>query len=512
MSDLIQNPSRTEHAAKKLKEIIQQVSESNRDELDINSIAGKLQVAFRSYFDSISDISFSPKYLIKGNIVESKTYNDNLREINEDLERFYEELESLATIQANSFNYSQIVAEQILNRADSLASIVLDLNIINNFTRGDVIVAGDDFRNTDFIDLAAGTASPTAELLNGGGGIGLARDDSRELLNPGTEVEVFPLAPATNGGETNQEPTKGNIERFYEGNYYNFLGQARPEGGRFNFKYILKPETPPDEEEENLSELPETGEEAENFQGVEDNSQNVADGYFVDFGATEDQKKVRRGLMFDKDPVTFWECEYNYKAPSPLIGDIFDQIEVFEEEVDEGEELQFDSSPEGAAVTIDLGAAERAAQQFDTAGRDLIVDMIIKFPQLTNVNFVSINPVLFGENAFISVEDISTSSEEDGDFETVDGWERIRFPKTITPEANEFLTDTQIGASLAPSRFAYKGQGIYPFPVRQAKRVKIRIKSELPVAPPYERVVALLRRTIDIEGTITTKTKRGLLA
>lgn len=508
MSDIIQTPAFSQHSAKKLKEALSRLSLELSGENDINQISGKLQSIFREYFTNLDSVVFFPEYLKKGNVVKSKDYNDNLSAINEDITRFYSELKALARSQISSFNYAQITAQQILNKADSLASIVLDLNILNNFTRGDVIVAGDDFRNTEFIDIEAGTASPLAELTLGGGGIGLARDSSRDLINSNSIIDIFPVAPSKDGENgVNSEPTKGNIERFYEGNYYNFLGQARPEGGSFNFKYILKPKE--NEEREEISLSPNEDQDQED---VVDNSQRVEDGYFVDFGADETRKLQARRKMLDKDPSTFWECEYNYKAPSPLVGDIFDQIEVYDTQGEGEPEEDKAQAPEGRQVVIDLEEAEKAAQAYDFEGRDLILDLVITFPQITNVNFVAINPVLFGEEAFIAVDDISTSNDNEGQFITVDGWQRIKFPKTITPEANEFLTDTQLGVSLAPSRFAYKGQGIYPFPVRQAKRVKIRIRMDNPVGQPYERVVALLKRTIDIEGTLVTKTKKGLLA
>ncbi len=93
----------------------------------------------------------------------------------------------------------------------------------------------------------------------------------------------------------------------------------------------------------------------------------------------------------------------------------------------------------------------------------------------------------------------------------MDGWEELRFPKTITPEANEYLTDSQLSASLSPTRYNYSGQGIYPFPNRLTKKVKIRLAMTQPAAQVYERTYALLKNVIDTETTITTTTKKGKL-
>jgi hypothetical protein len=140
---------------------------------------------------------------------------------------------------------------------------------------------------------------------------------------------------------------------------------------------------------------------------------------------------------------------------------------------------------------------------------DLVIDVIVTLPEDQNVNFVAINPVVFSKNAFIEVIDISTIDSTEGEFRTVDGWEALRFAKTITPEANEYLTDSQLSASLAPNRYNYTGQGIYPFPTRVAKKIKVRLSMSQPASQPYEKTYALLKNTVEVDTTITTTTTKG---
>ena len=122
---------------------------------------------------------------------------------------------------------------------------------------------------------------------------------------------------------------------------------------------------------------------------------------------------------------------------------------------------------------------------------------------------MSINPVIYSKNANIEVLDISTSNSDNGTFSTVDGWDSLRFAKTITPEANEFLTDSQAAAVLAPNKTNYSGQGIFPFPTRFAKKIKIRVRSALPVAQIYERVYVLMKNVADIDLVFHKRTRRG---
>lgn len=480
MADSLQTPIASQTLILKVKNTLDRVAGriSSIENPTINKALGELNSAFKQFFDTLGDPEFKPEYFLTGDTARSESYNNNLRMIYNDLDRFYKEIKTLTDAQLKSYNFSSVLVNEITSRANGLASIVLDLNILSNFDRGDVIVAGDDFKTLDYVDLEAPVASSTAELLPNGSGVGLARDGASSVLK-NSKIEVIPLSPsnASNGqGTVNTDPTPGNIERFYEGNYYNFLGLARPEGGRFNIKFLLK-----------------------------DPGQESQQGIFVDLGGSTTDKNRARLNSIDGDAATFWECEYLYKSPESLVPDIVDSVVIDNESTVGNEGNQFSSG----TVNIDLEEAERRALEFDTAGRDLLIDLILTLNSPTNVNFVAVNPVIFGSQAFPEIEDIATSSTNDGEFITVDGWDRIRFAKTITPEVNEFLTDSQLGATLAPSRASYLGQGIYPFPVRIAKKVKLRIRMRVPVASPYERTYILLKRTVNVESTITTTTTKG---
>jgi hypothetical protein len=351
--------------------------------------------------------------------------------------------------------------------------MVLDLNILNGFTRGDVIVAGDDFINLDKVNVSAALGSSQAELVSNGAGVSLARASTNNLsLHPKTTVEVLPISPQStvNGvSSVNTSPTPGNIRRFYEGNYYNFIGLARPEGGTFNIQYIVSPQ----------------------YSGQAEDPEG---GLFLEYGATKEVLDRERRKMLDGNPDTFWECEYAIRLDDPLL--------TITQSTGNSPD-----NPGADAIQIDVDNLNTLALGEDSV--DLVIDLVVTLPEATNVNFVAINPVVFSKSAFIDVQDIST--EKDGEFVTVDGWSELRFPKTITPEANEYLTDSQASISLSPNRYNYSGQGIYPFPNRFTKKIKVRLSMSQPASQIYERTYALLKNTIDIETTVTTTTKKGRL-
>lgn len=488
MTDASQISIDSEVSIIKLRDALQQLTNRVGESSDSSLILSEATALFKNFFDTMADSEFRPKYLKTGDVVSSEIYNQNLISIYNDISRFYRELNNLTNANIKSFNYSQVVISEIKNRAAALSSIVLDLNILNNFTRGDVIVAGDDFTDLSKTNDAAPLSASKAEPIYGSSGLSLARSTTKRLSSdPNIKVEVIPLSPQTkksdSAGQVNTSPTPGNFERFYEGNYYNFLGAARPEGGRFNIQFILDPnEVKPVQEGDNPS---------------------VPKGIFLEYGASEEEKAKYRQRMFDGSPDTFWECEYVIKQENPLVPDVTETI--IQDDSKEGG----DNAPSEAAIQIDVNELNNKALARDSI--DLVIDIIVTLPENQNINFVTLNPVVFSSQAFIEVLDISTASTTDTEFKTVDGWERLRFPKAITPEANEFLTDSQLSATLAPARYSYTGQGVYPFPVRFANKVKIRVSMSNPSSQPYEKTYVLLVNTIDVETTITTTTKKGRL-
>lgn len=516
-----------------LDAILSRLSESIKDKTALNDILSEAVASFKSYYSTIGIQQFSPGYLVSGDTPRSEVYNKNLELINADISRFYKEVKTLAGAQLKSFNYAKIVNDELVQRADKLASTVLDLKILSDFTRGDVIVAGDDFRTTDNVDSKVSTASAKAEKMLGAGGMGLKRTENRKITGPETIVEVFPLQPVEQGSsKVNVAATPGNLERFYEGSYYSFVGSARPEGGKFNIKYLLRPQ----EKEISLEDIRKVNPNANSLEDLTDEERSQVDpeysyskdgnttnevfddsarysnanaGFFVEIGATEEEKQINRLKMFDNDPSTFWECEYVYSTPQPILGNLTESSAVEEDNEENDAKGHEDNLARGATVVIDYKEAEKTAKKYDYENRDLVLDMIISFPEAVPINYVVIDPILFGTSAFIEVLDVATAADEDSQFITVDGWRSLNYARTITPEANEFLNDVQIGQLLAPSRYEYTGKGVFPFPVRVASKVKLRLKVDNPVAAVYERYYVLLRNQLDISTEVKTTVKKG---
>ena len=493
MTNPIQNKISSNLLVEKLHNSITDLSKklNTREYSAISAAVGQTLTTFSEFFTTLASAEFEPELFSTNDTPRSEIYNKNLLTVYNDLKRFYDDIRNLNEVQITSYNFAQVLTKELVTRADELASTVLDLSILNNFDRGDVIVAGDDFKNSDYIDFDIGTASVPVDFVFGSNGVTLGRVSTENVVDDRTQIDIIPLLPVSTSGQVNTTAKIKNIERFYEGNYYNYLGMARPEGGgQFNFQFFTSPS--------GASEPPQVFSDSNNFSiDVDLISSN---GAYLEVGANRAAKGEVRRRMIDGNPSTFWECEYVYEAPDPLL----------EVGLPTMPSVENPTPADSQVVTIDLEEAERIAKQYDEEGRDLVVDIILTFPEEKVLNIATLNPLIFGSNAFPEILDIATVTESDGVFRTVDGWSSLRFARSITPEANEYIPDSQLSSILAPSRGAYRGQGVYPFPPRLAKKIKFRLKMANPVPSAYERIYVLLKNDLEITTTTKTTVKKGL--
>ena len=242
---------------------------------------------------------------------------ENINSLDEDLTRLYTMASSVSTLTLKSFNFSTIVANELITSAQIAASKVLDLSIIGGFVKGKVFVAGDDFTSNDFIDTSVGINTSQAEILKGGAAMALKRVGSVQVTSPNNEITITQVAPQNTTSDPNNPhpPTPGNLERFYEGKFYAYIGEIEPEGGFLDIQYIVDPA--------NII----TSGSSTTADGQTDDSDafdaytSALDaGFYAIMPPTEEAKKIIRHRMLDGQPDTYWQCEYVYETPSLLPG------------------------------------------------------------------------------------------------------------------------------------------------------------------------------------------------
>jgi hypothetical protein len=481
--------------AEKIKLHLEKIREAQSKDGDLYSAISTAIEELNKFFLNYGKPSFTRNKLMRNDIARSEDYNENLETLSNDLDNLYSMLDQSADVTVEAFNFATISAQEIVNSAGIAASKVLDLNIIKNFVKGQVIVAGDDFLNEKKIDKSAGTATSQAEILRGASAVSLATAGAELVSNDNTTISITPFLPVGGGDAVNTTPTPENLQRFYEGMYYAPIGEQRPAGGSIQFKYVLDPV-----DLNNIVGTTSTttvdGKETESVGGgsaAAASAFETQQGFYSVIPVPEAELEDSRRKMVDGNPSTYWECEYVYEVPQLI------DLEAEQEEAESDEESTF--------VTIDYKTAENAALSQDKSGQDLGIHIDYDFQSPTALNFVIVDPVLFSSSTFVEVIDISTASDEEG-FETVEGFHDQSFDKILTPEANKVVSEEVAKKTLAPSAFSYQGLGVFTFPVRISSKIRVSLLMRDPTPAVYERLHLITQETTSVTTTVVTKKKK----
>lgn len=304
--------------ALKIKQHLEKIKEAQTNNPEAESAISSASEQFNTFFANYGDPYFTAHELKRNDTPRSQLYNENLTTLSDDFQRLYASLESAAESTLSAFNFTTIISKEISDQANASASKVLDLNILNGFTKGQVIVAGDDFIDLSKVDSAAGIDTSAAEILEGANALALKRVASVPVTNPNVSVTITPVKPIGQNGKVNTDPTPLNLERFYEGKFYSYIGQQEPEGGALQLKYVVNPADIPS----SISTTTVNGQpvDAQAQIGAETLAKQAQanSNFYAVVPATEEQKAALRAKMFDGNPDTYWQCEYVYKT-EPLI-------------------------------------------------------------------------------------------------------------------------------------------------------------------------------------------------
>lgn len=325
MGDLYNSFQENNLDADKVREHLERIKLAISDNSDLSSVIASAAEEFNTFFKNYGKPYFVAHRFMRHHTPSSALYNETITSADKDISRLYSMVNSSMKLTTKAFNYSMIINEQLLNTATIAASKVIDLSIFAGFLKGKVIVAGDDFYNEDLIDKDAPVSTDQAQPIMGANALGLARSDTVFITNPNMQIGVEPKKPeGTAGGEgnsVNSDPTPGNLERFYEGHFYTYMGELEAEGGNLNIEFIADPSSLPATATTNtVNGVPVDGEDAAS--AAEEAAQGV--GYYAIVSATEEEKQAIRQKMVDGDPSTYWQAEYVYAVP-PLI-DPYEQL------------------------------------------------------------------------------------------------------------------------------------------------------------------------------------------
>lgn len=303
-----------------IKKHLEAIRLAQAEDGDLLSAVNAAIKEFNQYFLHYGEPRFSNNKLRRNETPTSEIYNENLETLSDDIEQLYAMLESLADTTIGAFNYAAVVAEEISQEAQIAASRVLDLNIISNFVKGTTIVAGDDFVDSKKIDFTIGVDTTQAVVLGGANAISLEVQISENVSSPDTIITITPVMPAGDSDKVNTDPTPQNLERFYEGSYYEVVGQQRPAGGQLKMKYIVDPaDIPPGTVSKTFADGSLVGQVGDSAEILAANKLLAGDGgigFYAIVPPTAEELAAMRARMIDGNPSTFWECEFVFGTPS----------------------------------------------------------------------------------------------------------------------------------------------------------------------------------------------------
>jgi hypothetical protein len=273
-------------------------------------------------------------------------------------------------------------------------------------------------------------------------------------------------------------PRTDNVNRYYEGNFYNFMGQARPEGGQWHLDE--RPFRISDEQLNSTQTINTTNEPFDPTQQdgyIPGTAMRAQDLLLFDRGASEAEKNAVRRRMFDESSASFWEAEYVKKIEQTPGTEEFSLDELRDLAI------QTDNEDFEIQITIDLG-------------------------QVKPVSWVSLQPINFGETAWMEVTDVSTAGTESEGFKTIPGMYKHRFANVLTDEANEELQADIAVQILAPDRYSFRGKGVFSFPMTFARYVRLKIIQKVPVPALYQRLSVQMIREIDTTVNVRKRKKK----
>lgn len=530
----VRQPNRSTMDADRAKSLFDAIRRRiMRGETSHQDVKARVFEAFTKYFSELSQPITEDTPLMSLGLRDPDDYRDFIETVAADLQNATQDARNLSEGVVAGFNASTTQVRQLEAQVKRATNKSQDLQHLSSTYSEDTIVAGDDFVDDSRIDKGMTLEAPMIELPFNQNVVALRRTEAKNVLEGGQAV-IRILSTF----------------RIYEGKFYALEGEARPEGGTFHWSGTdnsiqtdaSAPGVPPDlltrynnwrtgldsssvrlqtpSGELQIKDI--TAEMAyiwstDSPDGWGPFSQNEWDmlannfhfdptfasepGYIrptarevaTDKGAPLDERQSIRSRMIDDDPDTFWEGEFVIDA-SEALGQ------------SQNANVSDEASPPEPQLTLGQIMDLVAGPAIDKI--DLDCSIIIELPAATMLNWVNLLPHNFSDSSWLEVVNVSTSLDG-SEYEQIEGIAEHKFENILTEDVNKELSQEEVASTLAPNKFQYTGQGVWTFPARVAKFIKLDLLQKTPIPAPYDILRVELSQTV---VTTTTSTKDpGLL-
>jgi hypothetical protein len=524
-----------------------------RDQTSHGELKAELFKAFTRFFTELSMPITEVLELRPRSIRDPEDYSELLESAESDIKSGTDDAKNLSESIVAAFNLAATQMEQLDSKVKRVTSKSQDLQHLSDTFAEDAIVAGDDFADDSKMDLNAVLEVPMVEMPHNQNTVMLRRNEARNLLE-------------------DQKATIRILSTFrlYEGAFYALEGQARPEGGLFHFagpdnstqNDIIGPGVSPDlmrrysswRSDPTLPESVQTpdgklrrseitasmavawaskseggrwGPFTQNEWDMLANNYHTDDAFVgndkrlmnprkreveYDKGAPLEDRQTARMRMIDGNPDSFWECEYVIDSGEAILNLMNGEInpDGTPNKSAGGTPNESGTPPAEGGDTgpqVSLGDLLRIIAGPAVDRYDFDVTIVIELPNIEIVNWVNLIPHNFSPTSWMEVVDLATSADG-AEWESIEGLHDGKYENILTDEANSELTDEEISVTMSPNKFQYTGQGVWTFPSREARYIRLSLLQKTPVPAPYDVIQVEMSQTVT---TTRTSSKKGLL-
>lgn len=534
-------PTRTQLSQKRLRVLLANLRRDIQEHREdgVKGVLSRAYTTFREFMSKVAEPVYKFEEFRDDDERSRIMYNLVRRTIRDDLQVGSAEVEQLSRSSQETFNVASILASELESLSAVASSVAQDLIILHDEEEPDVVVGGDDFNDRQLVDDRIPVDTPRVYVDIKQGAITLSRSSTSNVIPDNVEIDVRPIEPTD--GTT--QPTTRNLRRFYEGKFYALAGSAEPEGGKWHL------EEAPTERTEGYYHWyynrasgrkarryreRQTGADGEFIAGdpstykpfVLDEDGNLVNKIaIIDRGATEEEKKASRLAMVDGSPDTYWQIEYVYlpwlttanaaNIPESYLASFrpasTSSTSSFTNTVNTNTSYVYDPTliniAGGDFQQVTSDDLRQIARDVDAL--DMEVEITITLPEPVTVNWLSLNPMNFGESAWLKVTDLLTAETRDGQFIQIPGFLSGQHSNTLTDDINAEISEADVEHTLSPSRYSYRGIGIWTFPSKQVQVIRFRIRQEIPVPAPYQRIHVQVHRRVSDDSKYTYNGSSG---
>lgn len=521
---------RAERALQLLERYVQQVPVATKEEY-LMQLRSRIEI----FVNSLG------RPIFKDTLIEVRTRptieaaNKLWEEVSEDLNYLFDLYRQLTEFAQASFNYISGVHQNVQASIANAAIKAVDASLAFGIPQRAVFVAGDSFQSDALID-----AKSTAERPFAGSGLTLGREETIRI-----GPDRFTLDISYNDVSFTDSNGRFAVSAPYEGMLYAPFGQARPEGGVFNFKQ--EPPATLRSIKGGIQTVTERSGGGGIFATINRSLGRGINGVIRKLGpvgstiigaaavgvtggllglglstwgarkkttrsGSLDRNIIRpsdivttlaptslvdfaneRNKMFDEDPSSFWEIEQSIQLVPEDLDDLLDP-----------------DTPEIARTKI-----EELQNNFPNTGLDVVLGF--KFNDLVDLNWININPMHYAPRSNMEVVNIEFS--EDGqNFEVLPSFDRNSVATILTEQANTSLDESQQGVTMENNKFEFTGQGLWIFRNTRMRFLRIHLRNRASYVTPYDIVgYQMVKKTsrsrgakrilgVKIKGGSSTKT------